>query len=326
MFYNGAQMGNYLVVRVPTIYAPWMVNQLQQTPYAQQVYVAPQGYYPVPVSEIPVTHQVPYYVPNVQFQQVVEQLPHPGYPGTPRPQQPVSVAPLSAVYNPPKEVNNPVLKKAQPIKEEVIEKQSIPPAKTEKTIFDLLDDVNDDDDSSYCFSDSDDSDSELEIDYTVPSPKVPVNNGADIYPVPTESDDVAYAIQLDYILNEADIPQSVYIPPEPKKQKTQTYNEQEGQELSMDEILHLYKNGEPVQDYVHFYIGLHPEQADQVQKVLDSEIASESILSNVQLWKRECEKHEQPVIVSPEDFFSVDYNTPDDDDDMDYNYDYDYDD
>jgi len=30
--------------------------------------------------------------------------------------------------------------------------------------------------------------------------------------------------------------------------------------------------------------------------------------------------------VSPEDFFSVDYNTPDDDDDMDYNYDYDYDD
>jgi len=190
----------------------------------------------------------------------------------------------------------------------------------------LIDDVDDDDDSSYCFSDSDDSDSELEIDYTVPSPKVPVNNGADFSPVPLESDDVAYAIQLDYILNEAEGPQRVYIPPEPKKPKTQSYNDQEGQELCMDEILHLYKNGEPVQDYVHFYIGLHPEQADQVQKVLESEIASESILSNVQLWKKQCEKEEQPIIVSPEDFFSIDYNTPDDDDDMDYNYDYDYDD
>jgi len=95
----------------------------------------------------------------------------------------------------------------------------------------------------------------------------------------------------------------------------------------MDEILHLYKNGEPVQDYVHFYIGLHPEQAEHLQKVLETEIASESILSNVQLWKKECEKQEQPMIVSPEDFFSIDYNTPDDDDDdMDYNYDYDYDD
>jgi len=148
---------------------------------------------------------------------------------------------------------------------------------------------------------------------------------ADFSPVPLESDDVAYAIQLDYFINEAD-PQSFYIPPEAKKQKTQTYNEQEGQEFSLDEILHLYKNGEPVQDYVHFYIGLHPEQAEQVQKALESEIASESILSNVQLWKKECEKQEPPMIVSPEDFFSIDYNTPDDDDDMDYNYDYDYDD
>jgi hypothetical protein len=316
-------MGNYLVVRVPTIYAPWMVNQLQQSPYAQQVYVAPQGYYPVPVSEVPVNHQVPYYVPNVnQFQPagIVNQLPHPGYPGTPRP-QPVNV-PLSAVYNPPKEVNNPVFKKAEPIKEEVIEKPSVPPAKTEKTIFDLIDDV-DDDDSSYCFSDSEDSDSELEIDYTVPS--VPANNVANFSPVPLESDDVAYAIQLDYIINESE-PQSFYIPPPEKPKPKPQSNDVEGQELSMDEILHLYKSGEPVQDYVHFYIGLHPEQADQVQKVLESEIASESILSNVQLWKKECEKQAQPMIVSPEDFFSIDYNTPDDEDDMDYNYDYDYDD
>jgi len=155
-----------------------------------------------------------------------------------------------------------------------------------------------------------------------------VNKSADFSPVPLESDDVAYAIQLDYFLNEAEPSPSFNYPPEPKKPKTETYNyEQEGQELSMDEILHLYKNGEPVQDYVHFYIGLHPEQAEHLQKVLETEIASESILSNVQLWKKECEKQEQPMIVSPEDFFSIDYNTPDDDDDdMDYNYDYDYDD
>jgi hypothetical protein len=249
-----------------------MVNQLQQSPYAQQVYVAPQGYYPVPVSQVPVQpQQVQYYVPNVQFQQVMDKLPHPGYSGTPRPQQPGSMADLSAVYNPVKEVNNPVLKKVEPIKEEVIEKQSIP-AKTEKTIFDLLDDVDDDDDSSYCFSDTEDSDSELEIDYTVPSPKVPVNNGAEFSPVPLESDDVAYAIQLDYILNEVDPPPKVYIPPEPPKPTTHTYGDQEGQEYTMDEILHLYKNGEPVQDYVHFYIGLHPEQADQVQKVLRAKL------------------------------------------------------
>jgi len=305
VFQNGVPVGNYLVVRVPSIYAPQMVYQLKQTPYAQHVYVTPQGYCnPVPVSQVPVLPQT-YYIPNVPAAQQIQQQYQPHqqvivdpqpqyYPGTPRP-LPV-MPPLTAVYYPPKVVVNPI-QKAEPIPlKEVIQEEESGSEKSEKYNF-LDDDSNED--TSDCFSDSDsESDSEIEIETSAFVPVRPFDSST----VPTESDDVAYAIQLDYIINEAENSFKQYSIPPPVPKPVPKI---EDQELSMDEIIHLYKNGEPVEDYVHFYVGLHPEQADQVQHILDSEIASESILSNVQQWKKECDKEEKQraLIVSPEEFF-----------------------
>jgi hypothetical protein len=123
--------------------------------------------------------------------------------------------------------------------------------------------------------------------------KITLNNMAQ------DNDDVAYAIQLENILN---LEQRVtrVIPPFPVKGPEEA--------LTMDEIIHLYKSGEPVDDHINFYIALNPEKAADIEKLLENEVSSQSILLNVQQFYKERDPY--PTI---DDDFIIDYFTPSDD-------------
>jgi len=167
-----------------------------------------------------------------------------------------------------------------------------------------------------------------------------------------DDEDTAFAIQYEYVINEAeDEPiTSVPVSTQPLSQDTtlqkrmpfsyklqnnpqtqfgliQSPNEINAEEcLSLEEIIQRYKNGEPVGDYVNVFIALYPKQAAQLDELLNSEISTQSILSNIQEYYKQC-LEKKPEVVDTHDFFEINYNEPDDEyDDFEYDDDFDYED
>jgi len=76
----------------------------------------------------------------------------------------------------------------------------------------------------------------------------------------------------------------------------------------VDEIIHLYKSGEPIDDHINIFIALNPEKVLDFERLLESEISSQSILQNVHQYYKERDPY--PTI---DDDFIIDYFTPSDD-------------
>jgi len=128
-------------------------------------------------------------------------------------------------------------------------------------------------------------------------------------------DDLAYAIQLEGVLEEENVVEN---PTKKLKSEVspQMFSFPKGEYLSNEEylskedIVQLYKNGEPVDSMVNFFVALHPQEAQELEVLLSQEISAQSILSNVQQYFQQ--PPPPPVPFSMDDF-TVDYLTPESD-------------
>jgi len=296
-----------VVVRVPVYYAPQALYYVQQSPMlSPHVYVSPssQIYTPVAVSQLP---QIP--VPQVALPQVaVAQRPVTRFsvaPANPVPQVSllrVSIPPASQVVaaQEPKvmvpqqplsktEDKTPVsIKENRP--ESVLISESLSYESSEEEESSTYSDY-----SSY--SDTDDSDSE-----TVENTQVQFNEQMDLQ----ANDDLAFAFQLEDVLNQDAQPQNIYH----KYSSFETAKTQEPQEppFSMEEIQHLYREGAPVHDYINFFVAISPNQANDLIQLMENEVSSQSILQNVQQYYQE----RDPYPVDDESFI-IDYLTSSED-------------
>jgi len=297
--HGGLPVGNYVVVRVPVIYAPQALYYVQQSPLSPHVYVSPSHYYtPVAVSQLP---------------QVFAPQPR--------------VNPPAAAALPPLVVPQPVLvnnNKQPPAASTMVIKNNIqtPPAsllvpiyngKHEISKMDISTD-NSNESELETYNDSSYTDCSSEDDEKENTPEVPVNDQnspkVEIFELLQQqqqqhiaqvNEDLAFSIQLENILNLEDIRIPAIKPPAPVISNSQ-------EALTMDEIIHLYKSGEPVDDHINFYIALNPEKALDFEKLLETEVSSQSILHNVQQFYKERDPY--PTI---DDDFIIDYFTPSDD-------------
>jgi len=333
--------GNYVMVQVPAMYAQQMLYYAQQSSLAPQIYVQyppspqhPQGY--VTPAIWPVMMQNPTAVPNMQYPgvypyypQVVQPPPYPGNqqppfvvkPETPQPtpQQPAPPRPVTIPF-PNRQPHSAGIPKTDALDQE--KKKSLAGA----FLFDdssdeLSESLDESDTESLVFTPFSESDSESEEQNCKPKPPPTVAQ---------EDDDIAFALQLEDVINEDTFKkpksQKVSYLPSQTGYTTQDAEEmmQDG-ELSLQEIIHLYKNGEPVVDYVNFYIALHPHQAAQLTAALETEISAQSIITNIQDFYKQClAKAAQPKV--PEDTFDFyeEYDDEEDEDEELYNEEFDY--
>jgi len=312
--YGGLPVGNYLVVRVPVYYAPQALYYVQQTPMAQQVYVSPSNVYtPVVVSHLPQIH-----VPQV----VVPQVAVPQAAVVQRPVARVSVAvqepqvsilrveipQVSDVSQEPKVVVSQPLSKKEEIKE-----NKTPIVNPESDLIsDSLSYESSEEEESTSSDYYSSDDYVIKDEYPTQNPKeVRINEQIDIQ----ANDDLAYAFQLEDVLNQ-DLPSTFVPTAQPSTSIPYTiYSpklDEEEESLSIDQILHLYREGEPVIDYINFYVAVNPKQADNLAHLLENEVSGQSILQNVQQFYQE----RDPFSSVDEEIFTIDYLTPSDDEDQ----------
>jgi hypothetical protein len=287
VIHGGLPVGNYVVVRVPVIYAPHALYYIQQSPMSPHVYVSPSHYYtPVAVSQLP----------QVSIQPQPSFLP------------PLVVPQPVLVYNPPASsqivIKNNIQTPPAPVPAPVPAPAPAPINEKPEIKMDITTDNSTDESELETYSYSDSEEDEIENCPKVNEQNYPKVEDSDLLQkillnIAQDNDDVAYAIQLENILN---LEQSVtpVIPPFSVKSPEEA--------LTVDEIIHLYKSGEPVDDHINFYIALNPEKAADIEKLLENEVSSQSILLNVQQYYKERDPY--PTI---DDDFIIDYFTPSDD-------------
>jgi len=288
VIHGGLPVGNYVVVRVPVIYAPHALCYIQQSPMSHHVYVSPSHYY-TPVA--------------------VSQLPQVSVPSQPSSLPPLVVPQPVLVYNPPASSSQIVIKnniQTPPVPVHVPVPVPVPAPINEKPEIkmDITTDTSTDESELETYSYSDSEEDEKENCPKVNEQNYPKVEDSDLLQkislnIAQDNDDVAYAIQLENILNLEQRVKPV-IPPYFVKRPEEA--------LTMDEIIHLYKSGEPVDDHINFYIALNPEKAADIEKLLENEVSSQSILLNVQQYYKERDPY--PTI---DDDFIIDYFTPSDD-------------
>jgi len=116
---------------------------------------------------------------------------------------------------------------------------------------------------------------------------------------------LAYAIQLENIF-EADSSQKTM----PVKQMpTQIAPPDSNDYLTKEEIILLLKEGQPVEEFVNFYIALNPAEIGELETLLSNEVSSQSILINVQEFLYQ---YQQPKPRVVEEDFTIDYFDPED--------------
>jgi hypothetical protein len=343
--HGGLPIGNYVVVRVPVYYAPQALYYVQQSPIAPQVYVSPSNIYtPVAVSQLPQIHVPQVVVPQVPVPHVaVAQRPNQVIRVPVVPQEPqVSILRVeipqvgSEVGQEPKVmVPQPPVAKNDDINEK--KKTPIIDNRESDLISESLSNESSEEEESTSSDYSSDSD-----DYVIKdeypkqeSPKpTQLNDQSDLQ----WNDDLAYAFQLEDVLNhppyafqpqnntfEEDLstwdpvtPSTHKMYPSPKIQipSSDSFASKNLEEpLAIDEILHLYREGEPVGDHIDIYIALNPKEADQLNELLEHEVSGQSILQNVQQYYKE-----RDPLLSVEDEFTIDYLTPSDDDEENWSY------
>jgi len=301
-----------VVVRVPVYYAPQALYYVQQSPMlSPHVYVSPssQIYTPVAVSQLP---QFP--VPQVA-------LPHVAVPQVAVAQRPVTRFSV-AQANPVPQVS--LLRVSIPPASQVVAAQEPkvmvpqqPLSKTEdKTpvsikqnrpesvpISDSLSYESSEEEESSSYSEySSDSDTDDTSDSeTVENIQVQFNEQMDLQ----ANDDLAFAFQLEDVLNQDAPPQNIY-------QKYSSFDNDKIQPqeppFSIEEIQHLYREGEPVHDYINFYVAISPHKADDLIQLMENEVSSQSILQNVRQYYQE----RDPYPVDDESFI-IDYLTSSED-------------
>jgi hypothetical protein len=310
--YGGLPIGNYVVVRVPVYYAPQALYYVQQSPMAQQVYVSPSNVYtPVAVSHLP---QIPvsqgvvpqYVVPQVAVPQVaVAQRPvvRVSVPA----QEPqvsilrVEIPQVSEVAQEPK-----VMVSQPPSKKEELKENKTPMVNRESDLISdsLSYESSEEEESTSSDYSSDSDDYVFKDEYPNQKPKeVRLNEQIDLQ----ANDDLAYAFQLEDLYQDLSTFAS---------EQTSTSNpspiiyssKPQEDPLSIDEILHLYREGEPVIDYINFYVAVNPNQADNLAHMLENEVSGQSILQNVQQYYQE-----RDPFSSLDEEFTIDYLTPSDD-------------
>jgi hypothetical protein len=150
------------------------------------------------------------------------------------------------------------------------------------------------------YSDTDEtSDSE-----TVENIQVQFNEQMDLQ----ANDDLAFAYQLEDVLNQDAQPQNIFHKYSPFEHKTQPQEPP----FSIEEIQFLYREDQPVLDYMNFYVAISPNKADDLFNLMENEVSSQSILQNVQQYYQERDPY--PV----DDEFIIEYLTSSDDEGVKY--------
>jgi len=297
-----------------------MLYYVQQSPISGQVYVSPssqQIFTPVAVSQLPQMPGPQVVVPQVAVPQVV--VPQVSVPQVAVAQRPVIRVPL------PQEVPQvSLLRVAIPKVNEVVQEPKVmvqsalaqtdvknPVNRQESELISESLSDEDDESTSSEYTSNDTSDDDESENYETP---ITVKKQCDNSTVLQDNDDLAYAFQLQDVLNQ-DITPPTTVPYTPIKNRVTDYpsynNQTQDDLLSPDEILYLYRQGEPVSDYINFYVAINPKQADQLSDLLENEVSGQSILQNVQQYYRERDPY-LPV----DDEFTIDYLTPSDDEDQ----------